>query len=78
MCDDFLNLITKAVAKGVGNGLQELGKKIGSILPGLLGSIVSFVFKTAGQVISFLGKNAWLLILAVAAYLIEKIVKRNR
>ena len=68
----------KSVAKGVGNGLQELGKKIGSILPGLLGSIVSFVFRTAGQVISFLGKNAWLLILAVAAFLIEKEIKRNR
>ena len=59
----------KSVAKGVGKGLQELGKKIGSILPGLLGAIVSFVFRTAGQVISFLGKNAWLLILAVAARL---------
>ena len=68
----------KAVAKGVGSGLQELGKTIGSILPGLLGSIVSFVFRTAGQVISFLSKNAWLLILAVAAFLIEKTIKRNR
>ena len=68
----------KSVAKGVGNGLQELGKKIGSILPGLLGSIVSFVFRMAGQAISFLGKNAWLLILAVAAFLIEKTIKRNR
>ena len=29
-------------------------------LRGLLGSIVSFVFRTAGQVISFLSKNAWL------------------
>ena len=68
----------KSVAKGVGKGLQELGKKIGSIHPGLLGSIVSFVFRTAGQVISFLGKNVWLLILAVAAFLIEKTIERNR
>ena len=67
----------KSVDKGVGNGLQELGKKLDYILPDPLGSIVSFVFRTAGQVVSFLGKNAWLVILAVAAFLIEKVTKRN-
>lgn len=46
----------KSVAKGVGNGLRELGKKIAGILPGLIGSIVSFIFKTAVSVISFLFK----------------------
>ena len=62
----------------IGNGLKDLGKKIGSILPGLLGAVVSFVFRTAGQVISFLGKNAWLLILFVAAFLIEMLLKKQR
>ena len=47
----------KSVATGVGNGLKELGKKIAGILPGLIGAIVSFIFKTAGSVISFLGKK---------------------
>ena len=55
-----------------------LGKMIGSILRGLLGAIVSFAFRTAGQVISFLGKNAWLLILFVAAFLIEMFLKKRR
>ena len=41
----------KDVTNNVGNGLKELGKKIGSILPGLVGAIASFVFRTAGQVI---------------------------
>ena len=67
-----------SVAKDVSNGFKELGKKLGSILPGLVGAIVSFVFRTAGQVISFLGKNAWLLILAVAAFLIERLTKKRR
>ena len=67
----------KSVANGVGNGLQTLGKKIAGILPGLLGAIVSFVFRAAGQVISFLGKNAWLLIIAVAVFLIERVTKRS-
>ena len=44
----------------VSKGLKDLGTKIGSILAGLLGAIVSFVFRTAGQVISCLGRNAWL------------------
>ena len=64
--------------KAVGNGLKEIGKKVGSILPGLIGSLVSFIFRAAGQVISFLGKNAWLLILAVVTFLIEKLTKKRR
>ena len=68
----------KTVATGVGNGLKELGKKIAGILPGLIGAIVSFIFKTAGTVISFLGKNAWLLILGVAVFIVERFKKKNR
>ena len=68
----------KTVATGVGNGLKELGKKIAGILPGLIGAIVSFIFKTAGSVISFRGKNAWLLILGVAVFTVERFKKKNR
>ena len=68
----------KTVAAGVGNGLKELGKKIAGILPGLIGAIVSFIFKTAGSVISFLGKNVWLLILGVAVFTVERFQKKNR
>jgi len=67
----------KEVANGVGNGLKTLGKKIADIFPGLFGAVVSFVFRTAGQVISFLGKHAWLLVLAVAAFLNERVMKRR-
>ena len=66
----------KSVAGGIGNGLKTLGEKIGEILPGLLGAIVSFIFRSAGEIIEFLGKNAWLLILAVAAFIVERISKR--
>ena len=68
----------KSVANGVGNGFKALGKKLAELLPGLLGAVVSFVFRTAGQVISFLGKHAWLLILAVAAFLFERLIKKKR
>ena len=46
------------VAKGVGNGLKDLGAKLGQILPGMIGSIASYIFRTAGEVIVFLAKNA--------------------
>ena len=75
---DSLTKGLKSVATGVGNGLKELGKKIAGILPGLIGAIVSFIFKTAGSVISFLGKNAWLLILGVAVFTVERFQKKNR
>ena len=67
----------KTVGKKVGDGLKDLGKRIGAIIPGLVGAIASFVFRAAGQAISFLAKNAWLLILAVAAFMIQKLTEKK-
>ena len=69
--------VTDSVSKTVSDGVKDLRNKIASILPGLLGAIAKFVFNTAGEVISFLGKNAWLLILAVAAFIIERLSNAN-
>ena len=68
----------KAGTKAVRNGLKTVGKQMSSLLLGLIGSIISFIFKAAGQVISFLGENAWLLILAVVAFLVERLLKKRR
>jgi len=62
----------------LGNGLKALGKKTASILPALLGEIVSFLFKAAGQAIGFLAEHTWLLILAAVAFLFEKYLKKRR
>ena len=67
----------KAGTKAVGKGLKTIGQKLGSLLPGLMGSIVSFIFKAAGQVFSFLAEHAWLLILAVVAFFMERMLKRR-
>ena len=67
-----------SVAKGVGNGLKELGKKLGQILPGMVGATASFVFRTAGEVVGFLAKNAWLLIVAVVVYFVERVKKGGK
>ena len=68
----------KAGTKAFGQGLKAVGQKLGSLLPGLIGSIVSSIFKAAGQALSFLAKHAWLLILAVVAFLVERVTKRAR
>ena len=68
----------KAGTKAVGKRLKTIGQKLGSLLPGLIGSIVSFIFKAAGQVLSFLGEHAWLLILAVVAFFMERLLKKRR
>ena len=39
----------KAGTKAIGNGLEAIGKKLGSLLPGLIGSIVNYIFKAAGS-----------------------------
>ena len=61
-----------SLGKGVGGALKNIGKKIGEILPGMIGAIASFIFKTAGEAVGFLAKNAWLLILAAVMFTIEK------
>ena len=66
-----------SLGKGVGGALKNIGEKIGEILPGMIGAIASFIFKTAGEAVGFLAKNAWLLILAAVMFMIEKF-KRNR
>ena len=47
----------KAGTKALGQGLKNIGQKLGSLLPSLIGSIVSFIFKAAGQVLSFLAER---------------------
>ena len=68
----------RATGKALGKGLKDIGSKVASALPGLIGSIVSFLFKAAGQAIGFLAEHTWLLILAVVAFLVEKYIKKRR
>ena len=72
-----LGAITNALKKlgtDLGNGLKTLGAKAASALPGLIGAIVSFLFKAAGSVIGFFAEHTWLLILAVVAFLFQKLM----
>jgi len=68
----------KATGKALGAGLKEISSKLGSMLPGLIGWVASFPFKTAGQVVCYLTEHTWLLILAAVAFLFEKYIKKPR
>ena len=46
------------LGRGLGNGLKAIGKKLGQILPGMVATIASCIFRTAEEVIGFLGKHA--------------------
>ena len=65
-----------AAAKGTGNALKALGKKLAAILPGMVGAIASFIFKSAGEVVSFLGKHVWALIIGVVVLMVSQLQKR--
>ena len=75
-----IGAITNALKKlgtDLGNGGKTLGAKAASALPGLIGAIVSFLFKAAGGAIGFLAKHTWLLILVVVTFLFQKLMKKR-
>ena len=67
----------KSMGNQLANGLKTVGAKAASVLPGLIGAIVSFLFKTAGQAIGYLAEHTWLLILAAVVFIFEKYIKRR-
>ena len=67
----------KKLGKSLADGLKTLGSKAASALPGLIGAIASFLFKAAASVVGFLAEHTWLLILAVVAFLFQKLMKKH-
>jgi len=68
----------KATGKAMANGLKEIGAKLGSLLPGLIGQVAHFLFNTAAKAVGFLTEHTWLLILAAVAFVFEKYIKKRR
>jgi len=70
--------VLKGTGTALGAGLKDIGAMIGSIVPGLIGQVGSFFFKTAGQVVGFLAEHT----LAAVAFLfvserIKEIFKKH-
>jgi len=68
----------KATGKAMAGGLKEIGDKLSSLLPGLIGQVAHFLFNTAAKAVAFLAEHTWLIILAVVAFLFEKLMKKQR
>ena len=61
--------------KKVSDILKWLGNKAAAALPGIIGSVVSLVLRTAGQVVGFIAEHVWILASVLAVYLFEKMKK---
>ena len=59
----------KAQLKKLSDLLLKLGDKMLIALPGIIGSVVNFLLKTASQVVGFVAEHVWILIVAVAGLL---------
>ena len=64
------------VLKKFGRFLLDLAKKGAAALPGLIGTIVSFILKTAGQAVGFLAEHLVLGLIAIVVIVFEVIMKR--
>ena len=75
-----VGVILSVIALTVKKSTKVISQKLNNVKhePGFIGSIVSFIFKAAGQVFSFLSEHTWLIILVVVAFFIEKLLKRRR
>ena len=69
----ILSVIALTLKKGFKYGTKVVEQKLKNTNhnPGLIGSIVRFILKAAGQVFSFLSEHTWLIILVVVAFFIE-------
>ena len=68
----------KATGQAMAAGLKDLGAKPDSLLPGVIGQVAQFHFNTAAKAIGFLAEHIWLLILAAAAFVAEKYLKKRK
>ena len=68
----------KASGQAMSAGLKQIGAKLGSLLPGLIGQIAHFLFNTAAKAVGFLAEHTWLLILAAVAFVAEKYLKKRK
>ena len=71
----------KSIPEKVKEGLQqlakylwELSKKSATALPGIIGSIVSYLLKTMGNVVSFLGEHVKIFLFASVSFIVYGLI----
>ena len=68
----------KDALKRFGQFLLDLAKKSAAGLPGLIGTVVGFVFKTAGQAVGFLAEHLLIGLIALVAIAFEVVMRRAK
>ena len=63
----------KEIVKQFGNWLKTLAAKSAAAIPGLIGSVVSFILKSAGTVVGFIAEELWIFVTAMTFYLINRL-----
>ena len=66
--EDIKDWIKKHL-KNLGKLLANLAGKAAEALPGIIGSIISFLLSSTGKIINWFGENLWALIILVAGLL---------
>ena len=59
----------KKQLSNLGKLLAKLAEKLGAALPGIIGSIVSWLLSSAGKVVNWFGEHLWALVVLVAGLL---------
>ena len=59
----------KKQLSNLGKLLAKLAGKVGEALPGIIGSIVSWLLSSAGKVVGWFGEHLWALVVLVAGLL---------
>ena len=63
--------------KALANLLSKLAQKAGAALPGILGSIVSWILNRAKEAVGWLSQNLWALITGVGVLIYTYLVTSN-
>ena len=60
----------------LGGWLKDLASKSASALPGLIGSIVSFILTKAGEVVGFVAEHLFILVIAIVRIFVDLVIRR--
>ena len=58
-----------------GEWLKALATKSAAAIPGLIGTIVSFILRTAGGVVGFIGDQLFLFLTALTFFIVNRITQ---
>ena len=61
------------IIRRFGDWLKSLASKSAAALPGIIGSIVSFILRAAGTVVGFIGEQLWIFLMAATFYLFNRL-----